>query len=202
MMLLGGQWIAKYEGTNQGTLVVDVDEVDDHLEMIACAWDDVVQMPSTAISISTLTRAPAQRIQNVALSALDASGRRLDPANLRQRGIAFPGFADVEFELNPQDQLMVSWKTNIGTSGVALAPRSSAGQLSKLKPLAINDWRSFKEYVGNLERNRYIFRGQSSNNWRLRTSFHRTSRANLSKYEAFDIVQLHRYLSALDQDDI
>jgi hypothetical protein len=45
-MTLGGQWIAKYEGTGKGTLVVDIDEIDNHFEILACAWDDASHMPS------------------------------------------------------------------------------------------------------------------------------------------------------------
>jgi hypothetical protein len=153
--------------------------------------------PARRVSFSTTTRERAQKFRNVTLSALDASGRLLDAVTLGQRGILFPAFADLEFELNAQDQLIVNWKTTIGTSGVACATRSLAGEAPFLKPLPIDDWNSFKEYVGKLERNKYIFRGQSSNKWRLRTSFHRTRRANLNKYEASDVAQLHRYLSSL-----
>jgi hypothetical protein len=47
-MTLGGQWIAKYEGTGKGTLVVDIDEIDNHFEILACAWNDALHMPSTS----------------------------------------------------------------------------------------------------------------------------------------------------------
>jgi len=85
-MLLGGQWIGRYQGTNQGTLVLDVDEIDDHFEAIACAWDDLPSMPSTAIIFSTPTRAPAQNLENLELLALDGSGKVLEAAEIFELG--------------------------------------------------------------------------------------------------------------------
>ncbi len=91
----------------------------------------------------------------------------------------------------------MNWTTSVSTSGAATAARSTAGQPFALQTLPIKDWKSLKEFVGTLERNRFLFRGQSSNKWCLRTSFHRSGRDNLSKYEAHDVRQLHRYLSAI-----
>jgi hypothetical protein len=42
-----------------------------------------------------------------------------------------------------------------------------------------------------------MFRGQASNQWRLRTAFHRTGRAALPKFLAHDLNTLHRHLSGL-----
>ena len=200
-MLIGGQWIAQYSGTNQGTLVLDVDEIDDHFEAIACAWDDLSFMPSTALYFSTPTRATAQTLENLRLLALDGSGKFLEPAELLEvakRGIALPQSTNVKFELdNASDKLTVSWNTSIGTHGTATAKRSRAGEPSVLQPLSISYWKSFKEFVSTLDRNKFLFRGQSSNKWRLRTSFHRTGRANLNNFESNDIQQLYRHLSSL-----
>ena len=48
-----------------------------------------------------------------------------------------------------------------------------------------------------LEPKRYIFRGQESNIWRLRTSFHRTGRADLERYSVQDTQDLNKTFSAL-----
>ena len=64
------------------------------------------------------------------------------------------------------------------TGRVVLKKLSSAAR-SEL-PVERVDWRHFKEAVSQLPRN-LVFRGQSSS-WRLRTSFHRQNRANLSGY--------------------
>ncbi len=47
----------------------------------------------------------------------------------------------------------------------------------------------------SLEKRRYLFRGQNRP-WRLRTSFHRTGRADLNRFLNEDIQSLHKQLSA------
>ena len=92
------------------------------------------------------------------------------------------------------DTLSLSWKTDIGLSGNCTLPRSKADQPSELVPLE-KEWESFKTHVNSLEGRRYLFRGQNKP-WRLRTSFHRTGRANLARFLEEDIQSLHRHLSA------
>lgn len=48
-----------------------------------------------------------------------------------------------------------------------------------------------------LAQKRYIFRGQEDNRWRLRSSFHRTGRADLNRYDVEDVRDLHKIFSAL-----
>jgi FRG domain len=108
-----------------------------------------------------------------------------------------PTSLEVEFSLTPADRLSVNWVTNIGTTGTAIALRSKAAADSRIQPRKVDDWKSFKEVVSTIENNRFIFRGQKSNKWRLRTGYHRSGRANLNRFEVSDIRQLHRHLSGL-----
>ncbi|HHT9112266.1 MAG: FRG domain-containing protein [Planctomycetes bacterium] len=62
-------------------------------------------------------------------------------------------------------------------------------------------WEDFKNSVlNNVPYQKFIFRGQvgrkSGGQWRLRTSFHRTGRADLFRYKDEDIPTLYRYISA------
>ncbi len=62
-------------------------------------------------------------------------------------------------------------------------------------------WEDFKNSVlNNVPYQKFIFRGQvgrkSGGQWRLRTSFHRTGRADLFRYKDEDIPTLYRYMSA------
>jgi hypothetical protein len=59
--------------------------------------------------------------------------------------------------------------------------------------------RSPKDYALTLDPNRYVFRGQESSAWRLRTFFRRSGRANLFKFVNYDIHQLHVQLSSLTE---
>jgi hypothetical protein len=55
------------------------------------------------------------------------------------------------------------------------------GRPPERKPLAnVKSWAAFKEYALTLDPNRYVFRGQESSAWRLRTFFHRSAAPTFS----------------------
>jgi hypothetical protein len=102
-------------------------------------------------------------------------------------------YADVSGSWD-KDQLRLSWTTDTGLTGSCELSRSKADNPSEL--VALNkDWDEYKGYVSTLKPGRYLFRGQNGT-WRLRTSFHRTGRTNLSRFLNEDIQVLHRHLSA------
>jgi hypothetical protein len=202
-MSLGGQWIGKYQGTNQGTLVADFDEIDDHFEVIACAWDDNRALPSAVVSFSTPSRSTTQHLESLPLTPIAATGKALSGAELAAlggRGIVIPQIATMDFLLTNTGELWINWTTAIGGNCSATVTRSKAASNSTLQPLEIETWREFKEYVSSLERNRFIYRGQSDSKWRLRSLFHRTGRANLQKFERIDVNLLHKHLSSLTKN--
>jgi hypothetical protein len=83
---------------------------------------------------------------------------------------------------------------DIGVSGECVLPRSKASEPSELVSME-TDWEGYKKHISSLASKRYLFPGQSSA-WRLRTSFHRSGRANVSRFLREDIPALHRHLSA------
>jgi len=89
--------------------------------------------------------------------------------------------------------------SSIGTSGDASANavKTRGGLPSDLVPIHVRGWDGFKRKVNIIEQNRSIFRGQTNNKWRLRTSFHRTGRADLDRYENHDFPDLLKISSAL-----
>jgi hypothetical protein len=109
-------------------------------------------------------------------------------------GAAFPEYADVDLKL-VGEMIDVRWTTDIGTFGSAEILRSKADAPSEYERFRnINTWDYFKNHVNTLEHRRYIFRGQAKLR-RLRTSFHRTGRADLGRFIEQDIKTLHRHLS-------
>ena len=109
--------------------------------------------------------------------------------------VVIPEHADVSGTWT-ETTLKMSWTTNIGTQGSCELPRSKAGDASELVPLSeVYDWASFKNYVSGLEGRRHLFRGQNKP-WRLRTSFHRSNRADLHRFLNEDLQVLHKHLSA------
>jgi hypothetical protein len=61
----------------------------------------------------------------------------------------------------------------------------------------LRNWTAFKAYVNGLERQRFVYRGQEDNRWRLRSSFYRTGRANMDRFVRLDMTALQKVLSAL-----
>lgn len=203
-MSLNGQWIAQYSGTNTGTVVLDLDEMDDGFAGSAVAWDDNPNYPNSVVTIRTPSKGDAHELTGVPVVAIDNVGNLLTDATwqrLQASGVTMPKTADIKLRL-VGDNLSMQWSTDIGTSGIAtaLASKTRIGEPSALVPLPVRSWRRFKEYVNSLEQKRYIFRGQESSVWRLRTSFHRTGRADLQRYMLRDLQDdLAKTFSALTQ---
>jgi hypothetical protein len=202
-MTLKGQWIARYSGTNTGTAVLDLDEYESHFAGIGVAWDDNRALPSSMVKVITPSKSGTQHLKDVPVVALDYNGNRLTPEALQQlqtTGLAMPATVDIDLQLNGAS-LSMGWKSSIGTSGaaVATASKTRASLPSDLVPTALRGWEGFKRTVNALEQKRYIFRGQEDNRWRLRSSFHRTGRADLDRYLTDDIQDLQKTFSALTQ---
>jgi hypothetical protein len=197
---LKGQWIAKYSGTNTGTGVIDLDEFDDHFSGTAVAWDEN-PLVNSLVRIRTSSKSPKQHLTNLPVIPIDAAGNVVSPDNinrLKLNNIFMPAVVDIDLRLNG-DVLSIQWSSSIGTSGSANANATKTrGALPcELVPTRVQGWTGFKRKVNAIEQKRYIFRGQTNNVWRLRTSFHRTGRADLQRYETDDIPDLLRISSAL-----
>ena len=202
-MSLRGQWISRYSGSNIGTVVVDLDEFEDHFAGTAVAWDDNVAHPHSLVRIRTTSKSDIQHLRGVPVIPLGRNGNFLQPNDLQlfiANGVTMPTSADIDLQLSGSI-LSMQWKSSIGTSGAATATatKTQAELPSELKPIAVRGWEGFKRRVNALEPKRYIFRGQESNIWRLRTSFHRTGRADLERYSVQDTQDLNKTFSALIQ---
>jgi hypothetical protein len=203
-MTLKGQWIARYSGTNTGTSVLDLDEFENHFAGVGVAWDDNPAVPSSMVKVTTSSKSGTQHLKDVPVVAVDFNGNHLLPEALQQlrkaTDVVMPSTVNIDLQLQG-DSLSIGWKSSIGTSGagVATASKTRAGMPSDLVPTAIRGWDGFKRRVKALEQKRYIFRGQEDHRWRLRTSFHRTGRADLTRYLAEDIQDLAKMFSALTQ---
>ncbi len=194
---MNGQWIGRYSGTNSGVLVIDMDDMDTHYEGRVFAYDDTPSLPDAFAFIKTPDKTETFQLS---LDLLPVDPRTGDPSSWEQlkalfpSDVTFPRRGEVSISRN-NDTLNVSWKTDIGTASSAELPKSRAGEPTQYKPLPeITDWARFKTYVTDLEPRRYIFRGQKEL-LRLRTGFHRTGRADLTRFLGNDIQTLHRHLS-------
>jgi hypothetical protein len=60
--LLNGQWIANYDGSNQGLLVVELDDRGTHYEGTAFAYDSNPALPAFVSFINTPDKAASQKL--------------------------------------------------------------------------------------------------------------------------------------------
>jgi hypothetical protein len=199
---MNGQWFGPYSGTNQGLLVVDLDDVGEHYDGSASALDNNAQLPPI---YADFTRAPIPKEKTefdltVPLMPIDRVSGNVttwnEVAKIYPPDVVVPNAAETHWKV-AGDKIELSWRTD-GTHGIGIVKKSKGYLDSTLEPLAeIKTWEDFRRFTRELEPYRYIFRGQTSNKWRLRTSFHRTGRASLMKFMVRDIPILHRHLSGM-----
>lgn len=191
-----GQWRGAYAGTNTGNIVVEIDDAGDFFEGSAYLYETEPGLPHVHAYIRTPNKDPKQTI-TVQLRAIHPHTGM--PTPFSQIANLFPDVtmsetaeADIEWD---ESELRIRWRTAIPTSGEATISKSLATTPSNCRVVPIRGWKEFKDYAVNLQPHRYIFRGQPGQ-WRLRTAFHRTGRANLDKYLLHDMPIVHRHLSA------
>lgn len=194
-----GQWIGQYSGTNEGLMLVNVDERPATFEGVAYVNDKNGALPSLAAWFNTTSKARTFSFRTTFIQPVDPNSGVTDSwENVKKffgQDVAIPQYADVNGEWS-ETVLKMSWTTNIGTQGSCELPRSKAVDPSELLPLnEVVNWASFKSYVSRLEGRRHLFRGQNKP-WRLRTSFHRSDRADLHRFLNEDVQILHKHLSA------
>lgn len=195
---MNGQWIGNATGGDgTGKLIVNIDNRGSHYEGVAFIHDDDPSMPISVALIQTKDLSNDFEFR-AEIHPVDPDSEQ--PVNwdlLKERypGVdGFSSYADVKGSVKT-DALTVSWMTNLGIGGHAVLPRSQADHLSQLTARE-KSWDEFKAYVATLQdHRRFLFRGQEES-WKLRTSFHRTGRANVARFVFDDIPELHRHLSA------
>ena len=192
-----GQWFGRYDGTSSGFIVTNVDEMKHHYEGEVSLYEDNPDLPSVAVFFRTKNKRNPFHFSTKAIFPIDKVSNTI--TNWEKIKAHYPKevtlskSAIVEGSWD-NEKLSLKWKTNINVVGNCELPRSKAGEPSELVAKSLN-WNKYKSHVAKLGDRYYIFRGQNQP-WRLRTSFHRTGRAQLQKYLLSDIPNLLRHLSA------
>jgi hypothetical protein len=194
---MNGQWIGTYAGTNSGTLVVELDDVGGAYEGSVIAVDNNTELPSVLGEFLAPKDKKEFQVRIFLTSVERLTGNPFPEEIFRSNfpGITQARYADADWKIGDK-QIDVSWSTDIGTNGVGIAVKSAARELSKLVATEMS-WDQFKAYATSLEPARFVFRGQENSQWKLRTAFHRTGRANLRRFMRQDVGALYRHLIGL-----
>lgn len=198
-VIMQGQWLGQANGSNNGLVLVDLDDAGDHFEGHAYLFDDS-GMPGALAPIRTIDRSDKHRLK---ARVFPLHPNRPQIATVEEmrgefQNVSFPSEADISIELKPRS-LKVAWRTNVGTSGNASLPLNKVTKPSDYTPRRdVRTWKQFKEYAVSLSAGTHMFRGQDVPK-RLRTTFHRSRRSDLIPFIQNDIPVAHRVLTARTQ---
>lgn len=194
---MNGQWIGSFAGSTGGKIIVNIDERELDYQGVAYLIPNDVTYPSTAAYFKTTNKDADFKLRTHSIQPIDPTSGFIAPwESLKHRYpkiVGFSQYVDVTGSCK-NDSLTLSWVSDIGGIGNSVLPRSGAKMPSELTAVGKN-WGTYKEYVSGLKARRFLFRGQNGP-WRLRTSFHRTGRADLNRFLQEDIPILHKHLSA------
>lgn len=213
---MNGQWTGEFEveypegiyGPGKGPIIADIDERSGFFEGIAHLYygDPIpfeipgqlgpVFIPPMDIQFRTESKDLRTKLVSTHIGVLDQrSGQSVAWEHIADRpaNISVPQSIEGAADLKG-GELEVTWTTNLGTKGRAQLSSSKAGSKSELVTQTLN-WKDFKLFVSDIDLRGKVFRGQECP-WRLRTSYHRFGRANLTRYLNEDIRSLHLALSA------
>jgi hypothetical protein len=121
-----GQWIGKYDGSNQGGIVVNVDEVYGYFGGTAYIHPNDANMPKSQVVFRTKDKSPKFSFQTLGMWAL-APGS-FDPVSwdaIKDRyplGTTMSSEAEVEGDWS-DTTLTLRWKTDIGSLAIARSMR-------------------------------------------------------------------------------
>jgi hypothetical protein len=192
-----GQWIGHYTGSSEGKIVVNADERPSQYTGVAYLIENNRSLPGTAAFFRTKDKnTPFEFRTDFILPINPVTGLTDSWDKVKDhypKGVRISEFADIKGSWD-NDALSLSWTAPNGAEGACVLPRSKADTPSTLVPL-IKEWDAYKAYVAGLEGKRYLFRGQTEP-WRLRSSFHRAGRADLTRFINEDIQALHKHLTA------
>lgn len=198
---LAGQWIGYGEGSPAGDVVLDLDPVGDQVEGQGYLFLEANlrnERPSSAIPFKgrRFNKSDELSINPVPFDA--RVGYRLNAAEMLRHfpEAQMPANSRLSYNFETANTITASWRSDIGTFGSAKlvrrgSKRSSYPHIDK----SIRTWQDYKNYVAGRDPARTVYRGQDAP-YPLQTTFHRTSRKDLTKYVEKDVPTLHRALSS------
>ena len=193
-----GQWIGPYAGTNTGQLIVELDEFETFSSGSAYAYDANAQLLGAYAQIRLENGMPAQQVQ-VSIMPIDPRTNQVKPWNsiaAEYPNQAFPNAATVTVTIVSDDALQIDALTNVGTQISARVSKGQSRHASEYVPnAAVQNWDQFKLFAAGLEQYQFILRGQDKP-LRLRTSFHRSRRADVARFLTNDLPTLNRHLAS------
>lgn len=176
-----GQWLGTISGTNAGYCVLNIDS--DRPLQGTVQVDDPVQPFSAHLTLAFTERAFTGSLSDFSVQSQSTAGAS-PAAQLPKSGIVSGTIVG--------ETLTGTWQTDVGTLGTIFLQRREPSL--PRKPDQVLSWTAFQKWAFDEARQHptLIFRGHSSALETLVTSFHRTGRRNLIRYDSEDVPRLRR----------
>jgi hypothetical protein len=151
---MNGQWLGKFEGTQKGSITVNIDERETSYEGIAYLHPDQNGAAPVAASFRTPNKKNSFSCRTTGILPIDlVFGFPTLPTdeNIRTRygeNFVMSKWADVRGSWK-DNTLKLSWTTDIGLEGNSTLTRLAAGQPSDLVSSEMS-WREYKDYAVGL----------------------------------------------------
>lgn len=192
-----GQWMGEYCGSVGGTIMVNIDEVEDHYEGVAYINPIDNDIPHSVAYFDTKDKGKEHNV-TAYINAVDPrTGFQCEweeIKNLYGDDVSHSKMAEVSLKMKG-GKFIVNAVSDIGVILNSELVKPSDQLESKIDGKLLT-WNEFKEYISGISKSKYLFRGQKKQ-WRLRTSFHRKGRYRISEFIKKDVRQLHNRLSAI-----
>lgn len=192
-----GQWIGEYTGNVDGTLMVNVDELDDHYEAVAYVRPTDASIPASVAYMSTENKGDKHKTKAFINAVDPRNGFQCkwdEIKDLYDKDVSHSTEADVSLE-KVNGKLHINAITDIEVTLNSVLTKPEESNDSKIAGETMK-WDEFKTNISAYSSSPFLYRGQSKP-WRLRTSFHRRGRYRISKFLEHDVKQLHQKLSAI-----
>lgn len=187
-MKIWGQWIGIYAQTysvsphDQQGVVLNIDEDRPQAGRLGIYWkNSPYHTPETRVWFDTEFYLNGSKL-SAEFSSKDNKGKMA--CNLI---VAEDGTTTLDCTLEPGGIL--------GTGVIKI--RRAVDERPTNPDQIFNSWNDFKAWVSNNDKDGQIYRGQSDSLKPLATSFHRTHRYDLVRYESKEVRELNHYLTGI-----
>ncbi|MGB0204391.1 MAG: hypothetical protein ACPF9K_05000, partial [Neptuniibacter sp.] len=191
-----GQFLGHIEGTNQGHIVFNLEYENGELRGSLRVRDANEAMPSFVTDISAKLIANSFSFEGTNIRAIDPlSYTEMTNTDFTHSypEITFPQIISGSGKFS-NGEIEGAWQTDISTKG-NFSVRTYYGPATETTS-SVLQWSAFRERLTQFSSDSFIFRGQGSNKWGLRTKFHRSGRSNLLRYFKEDVPKLYRLVHA------
>lgn len=193
-----GQWIGTYQGSVEGRIIINIDEVADHYEAVASVIpNDNKNIPSSVAFLVTDSKNLNQKLKANTYPIHPDTGVICKWEQIKNRypaDVSHSKTADITIKLT-DDNLHINAISDINVELSSILPRPYESDESKIIGKD-KSWDDFKNFVSDFSNSKYLFRGQKKR-WSLKTSFHRGGRYRIADFIEKDTAQLHKKLSAI-----